>query len=62
MVLSSSLKTLIISSQNHIDEEASESKIGTTKRGNGPAYRDKFARTGLRAEDVPELRPYLIDL
>ena len=42
--------------------EAKESKIGTTKRGNGPAYRDKFARTGVRAEDVPALRPYLMDL
>ena len=25
-------------------------------------YRDKYARTGRRAEEVPELRPYLIDL
>ena len=55
-------KNAHIITQSHIEEEAKETKIGTTKRGNGPAYRDKFARTGVRAEDVPELRPYLIDL
>jgi len=55
-------KNAHIITQNHIEEEARETKIGTTKRGNGPAYRDKFARTGVRAEDVPELRPYLMDL
>ena len=55
-------KNAHIITQNHIDEEAKETKIGTTKRGNGPAYRDKFNRSGVRAEDVPELRPYLIDL
>ena len=55
-------KNAHIITQNHIEEETKETKIGTTKRGNGPAYRDKFARTGVRAEDVPELRPYLMDL
>lgn len=46
----------------HLLEEAQETKIGTTKRGIGPAYRDKYAREGLRAKDVPELKPYLVDL
>ena len=55
-------KNAHIITQEHINEEAKESKIGTTKRGNGPAYRDKFARTGVRAEEVAELRPYLIDI
>ena len=55
-------KNAHIITQNHIEEETRETKIGTTKRGNGPAYRDKFARIGVRAEDVPELRPYLVDL
>ena len=55
-------KNAHIITENHIEEETKETKIGTTKRGNGPAYRDKFARTGVRAEDVPELRPYLMDL
>ena len=55
-------KNAHIITQNHIEEETKETKIGTTKRGNGPAYRDKFARTGVRAEEVAELRPYLLDL
>jgi adenylosuccinate synthase len=46
----------------HLEEDEKDTKIGTTKRGNGPAYRDKYGRTGLRAEDVPELAPYLIDV
>ena len=55
-------KNAHIITQEHIEEEAKYSKIGTTKRGNGPAYRDKYARTGVRAEEVAELRPYLIDM
>ena len=51
-----------IITQEHINEETSETKIGTTKRGNGPAYRDKFARVGVQAKDVARLRPYLIDV
>ena len=46
----------------HICEEEGESKIGTTKRGNGPAYRDKYARLGVQAEDVPALKDYMIDM
>lgn len=46
----------------HKLEEASESKIGTTKQGIGPAYRDKYARVGLRAEEVPSLKDYLVDM
>jgi len=46
----------------HLAQDSKEEKIGTTKRGNGPAYRDKYARKGMRAEDIPELEPYLIDL
>jgi len=48
----------------HLEEDGRETAIGTTKRGNGPAYRDKYDRTGTRAQDVPELKnsPYLIDL
>lgn len=32
-----------------------EAKIGTTKRGIGPAYRDKASRTGLRVCDLEDL-------
>jgi len=46
----------------HLKEDAHDKKIGTTKSGNGPAYRDKYARVGIRAEHVKELEPYLIDL
>jgi len=48
--------------QEHLNEDGKDTSIGTTKRGNGPAYRDKYNRTGARAEDIPELQPYLIDL
>ena len=46
----------------HKNEDSKDTKVGTTGQGNGPAYRDKFARTGIRAESVPELQPYLVDL
>ena len=37
----------------HRAEEREETDIGTTKRGNGPAYRDKYARKGVRAFEDP---------
>ena len=48
----------------HLEEDGLDSAIGTTKRGNGPAYRDKYNRKGLRAQEVPELQAssYLIDV
>jgi adenylosuccinate synthase len=46
----------------HLQEEKEERVIGTTKRGNGPAYRDKYSRMGTRAEDEPSLREYLVDM
>ena len=46
----------------HLEEDGKDVKVGTTRQGNGPAYRDKYARTGVRAESLPELKPYLIDL
>jgi len=48
--------------QAHLDEDGKDVKVGTTRQGNGPAYRDKYARTGVRAESLPELKPYLVDL
>lgn len=50
-----------IVTQSHRSEEVSETKIGTTRKGVGPAYRDKHARTGIRAESIPELKPFLTD-
>jgi adenylosuccinate synthase len=46
----------------HIDEDSQDTSIGTTKTGNGPAYRAKYAREGIRAEDYNVLEPYLIDM
>jgi len=46
----------------HMAEDAQDTKIGTTKSGNGPAYRDKYSRVGLRAENCPELAPFIVDL
>jgi len=48
--------------EKHLTEEQAETKIGTTRRGNGPAYRDKYARKGIRASEVSSLEPYLIDI
>lgn len=36
---------------NILEDARGENKIGTTKRGIGPAYCDKFERTGIRMED-----------
>lgn len=53
--------TNIITNQ-HIEEDSTDSKIGTTKKGVGPAYRDKYARVGIQAHQVPELKEFLIDI
>ncbi len=52
-----------IVTEEHLAEEAAMTNdtIGTTRRGIGPACRDKHARTGKRAEEFPELSPYLVD-
>jgi adenylosuccinate synthase len=44
-----------IITQDHIDEDSKDTTIGTTRTGNGPCYKDKVGRTGLRAKDVPEI-------
>ena len=46
----------------HLAQDGKDEIIGTTKRGNGPAYRDKYDRKGMRAIDMPELSPYIIDM
>ena len=46
----------------HLEEDAHDNIIGTTKTGNGPSYKDKYARKGVRAEDYSVLEPYLIDM
>lgn len=51
-----------IITNEHISEENIEIKIGTTKKGNGPAYRDKYSRKGLRAGNEPRLQEFIIDI
>jgi adenylosuccinate synthase len=51
----------IITSE-HLEEDRQDNVIGTTKRGVGQAYRDKYWRKGIRAEQVESLKPYLIDM
>ncbi len=46
----------------HIAQDSKDTEIGTTKRGNGPAYRDKYARKGMVALEMPELAEYIIDM
>lgn len=41
------------------EEAAGDGKIGTTKRGIGPCYEDKFARIGIRAIDL--LNPSVLE-
>lgn len=51
-----------IITEEHLTEELNEIKIGTTKQGIGPCARDKFQRVGKRAESIPELKDYIVDL
>jgi adenylosuccinate synthase len=46
----------------HLDEDGKDTKIGTTRRGNGPAYRDKYNRTGMLAKDHWAGHSILIDI
>lgn len=54
--------THVITESHKAEDKVAGGAIGTTGRGNGPAYRDKYGRTGVRAKDVPELAPYLLDM
>ena len=50
-----------IITDEHLEEDGKDTTIGTTKRGNGPAYREKYARNGYVAKDIPHLQPYLVN-
>ncbi len=56
---------LILAYHKHLDalRESGENKIGTTKRGIGPAYSDKVGRSGIRFADFmePELFAELVE-
>lgn len=55
-------KNTHVITDEHISEDQKDTVIGTTKRGIGPAYRDKYARKGIRAEQIPELQNYIVDI
>ena len=46
----------------HRAEDGRDEEIGTTKRGNGPAYRDKYGRRGVRALEEPRLSRFLVSM
>lgn len=49
-------------SNDNLAEDNGDEKIGTTKRGIGPAYRDRYARKGVLAADVESFKPFLVDM
>jgi len=55
-------KNTHIITKEHLEQDGKDTAIGTTKRGNGPAYRDKYDRAGIQASKVEELQDYIIDL
>jgi adenylosuccinate synthase len=55
-------KRVHVVKEEYILEDMKDSTIGTTKTGNGPTYREKYNRTGLRVENYPELSEYVIDI
>jgi len=55
-------KRVHLITESHLFEEQNESEIGTTKKGNGPAYRDKYNRKGNRVENEPLLNDYIVDI
>lgn len=55
-------KRVHITTPEYIEEDSKDEKIGTTKTGNGQTYREKYNRTGVRAENCEELKDYVIDI
>jgi len=55
-------KNAHVITEDHLREDSKDTKIGTTRRGNGPAYRDKYDRKGVRCSENELLAPFLIDI
>ena len=53
-----------IITEHHVNEDSRDTRIGTTKQGNGPAYRDKYDRCGILARNHADLvhSGYLINM
>lgn len=45
-------KRVHVTTDEHLAEDSGDTKIGTTRQGIGPTYRDKYARVGKRIIDV----------
>lgn len=44
--------------QDELEEAAAQNKIGTTKRGIGPCYQDKYARRGIRYHEFKDFETF----
>ncbi len=44
--------------QDELEEAAASQKIGTTKRGIGPCYQDKYARKGIRYHELKDFEHF----
>ena len=55
-------KRVNLISSEHLMEDSSEVAIGTTRRGNGPAYRDKYARKNLRFGSFEKWNQHFIEV
>jgi adenylosuccinate synthase len=55
-------KRVHLITDEHVAEDSKDVTIGTTKTGNGPAYRDKYYRKGVRAESSSFLKDMVIDI
>jgi len=51
-------KRVNVISNKHLEEDGVDTAIGTTRKGNGPAYRDKYDRKGIRFENIPTTDQY----
>ena len=55
-------KRVHLITEYHLLEDGQDTEIGTTRTGNGPAYRDKYYRKGQRAESSSQLKDFVIDI
>lgn len=54
--------TAIMPKHLNLDKSENSKKIGTTGTGCGPAMADRVSRVAKTVSEVPELRPYLVDV
>ena len=55
-------KNAHIIQEDHFEQDSTETRIGTTRTGNGPCYAAKYGRNGAQAKDFAILQPFLIDM